>query len=73
MRFRWQWALVVVVCLIVAWVVSTVRPASSWDGVMNAMNVHHKAEYTQMMVLGLAICAILGIWRVLRRNDEDEP
>jgi len=65
-EFRWPIIWVIAALLLAAWLASGVRPAITWNGVMDVLRVKNRERYTQFAVLGVAICTVLGIARVLR-------
>ncbi|MBN1510077.1 MAG: hypothetical protein JW955_24740 [Sedimentisphaerales bacterium] len=71
MNFRWAWVLVPLAALITWWFLSSVEPRGTWDELMSALHVRHRAEYTRLAYFGFAVVAIVGILRVFRRTDRD--
>ena len=70
-EFRWGIVFVIAILLLLAWMASGARAGLSWDRVMDFLHVKNRERYTQLAVLGVAICAILGIARVLGwKKDE---
>ena len=71
MSFRWAWVLVPLAVLITCWFLSAVEPRGTWNELMSALHVRHKAEYTRLAYLGFAVIALVGILRVFHRTDRD--
>lgn len=71
-RFRWGIVWVLGTIFLAAWLVSGIRPAVSWDDIMDLLRVRNRERYTQLAVLGVTICGGLGIARVLGYGRKSE-
>jgi len=70
-RKRWEYLWVVLAVLLVAWALTGVQPAFTWDEVMSALGVRDREMYTRLAVLGLILIAVVWIRRVLRDEKKD--
>ncbi len=65
-RLRWEWLLIILAILFVAFLLKDVQPAFAWSGLQDAMGVRSRDRHTQLAVLGLVLVAIIAVRRVLR-------
>lgn len=72
MTFRWEWFLVPLACVLMAWVLSVIQPACAFNDVTNMLHVQDRSSYAMLACLGCAIVAFLCVARIVRRNDGDE-
>jgi hypothetical protein len=70
-RRRWEYLWIILAVLLVAWLLTGVEPAFTWDEVMSALGVRDREMYTRLGVLGLVLIAIVWIRRVLRDDRRD--
>jgi ABC-type enterochelin transport system permease subunit len=66
LRKRWEYLWVILAILLVAWLLTGVQPAFTWNEVMSSLGVRDREMYTRLATLGLALIAVVGIRRVLR-------
>jgi len=64
-EFRWSILWVLLAFFLVAWLAAGARPSITWNDVMDFLHVKHRERYTSLCILGLTVCAILAIGRVL--------
>jgi hypothetical protein len=68
LHFRWALLTVPLAILILAWLGRQIQPATTWDRVLDAMDVRDGARCTQLTVLGVLICGVLLVLRILDRS-----
>jgi hypothetical protein len=57
------------------WLYRSVDVAVSWEDIMDRLGVRDRERYTRLAILGITICCLCAIARVLRRpgdQNEDE-
>lgn len=75
-RKRFRWGLFVgfpVLLAVLAWIFNNLESAFDWDDLLSQLHVVHKMRFTKLMALGVVICCICVIARVIRRQEDDEP
>jgi len=71
-EFRWSIIWVLLVFFVVAWLAAGARPSVVWNDILDFLNVKHRERYTSLCILGLTVCAILAIARVLGYGRKKE-
>ena len=72
-KFRSWWILIPLILCVGVWFMQNIKPAASWNDVMDFLNVHDRERYSQCAILGVVLCGIAGVARILRdhRRDRD--
>jgi len=68
-RIRWSLVVIALTCGFVAWFLSGVETAFTWDEILEALRIHNKTRYTRTAVLGVLTITIVALLRLLRRVD----
>jgi len=71
MRFRWEWILVPLMCLVMAWILSVATCSFEWPDITDALHVR-SGEYGKLAILGLLLIAIVAIVRVFRGGGQND-
>lgn len=70
--FRWSLVIVPGVILLLIWMASGIEVGFSWDELLDDWGVVNKGRFTRLAVLGVVICGIVAVLRVLRGPGQDE-
>ena len=63
-RFRWWIVSSILAVLFAAWVIDRIDPAFEWQDLVQSVGARYK-PYAQLACLGLTICAVCVIARIL--------
>jgi len=70
-RFRWILIWLPAVIGLLYWIGSSISPSGSWEELMDVLGIRNRERYGQLAILGVLICCVCGIARVLRRNKKE--
>lgn len=70
-RFNWSIVLIPIVVLSIYWIVSKIKPAGSWQDFMDYIDIENQQRFTMVAVLGIVVCCICAVARVLRDHKDD--
>jgi len=58
--------------LVAAWLLSSVQPSVTWNGFLDLTGVVNKPRYSALCALGVAICGILLVLRILGFGSKEK-
>ncbi len=67
-RFRWELIVLPASLYGLWWLLSTIKPAFSWDDFLNLIHIKDKQRFSQLAILGISICSICAVMRVWLRK-----
>jgi hypothetical protein len=70
--FRWELVAILIAIAVAAWLLDGVRVAFSWNDVLNWADIHNRARFTRLCLLGLWLIGLIAVIRVLRLNNKEE-
>ena len=73
-RYRFNWPVMVLLPLVIfatAWFLQNVAPVR-WADLMRTWRIHDTDRFSRLMVLGIALCGVAMVWRILRKGKDPE-
>ncbi len=67
-RFHWKLICVILTMAALAWFMSGVKAALTWNQILWLLDIHDRERFTRLFVLGVIVTALCAILRVLRRR-----